>query len=65
MLYSVVDLRHCVFNNDTEVLVEVFLRKPLMGNFLTQFLPTAMFLMIRQAIIYQYSIKQLCFIAKP
>ena len=54
MLYSVVDLRFCVFNkidNYTEVLVEVFLSKPLMGDFLTQFLPTALFLMIRQAAI--------------
>ena len=51
MLYSVVDLRYCLFtdtNNYTEVLVEVFLRKPLMGKFLTVFLPTALFLIIRQ-----------------
>ena len=51
-LYSVVDLKFCVqLNSDsniTEILVEFFLSKPLMGNFLTQFLPTALFLIIRK-----------------
>ena len=53
-LYSVVDLKYCVHvqqdsgSNITEILVEFFLRKPLMGNFLTQFLPTALFLIIRK-----------------
>ena len=54
-LYSVVDLKFCVQpipgSNITEILVEFFLSKPLMGNFLTQFLPTALFLIIRETIL--------------
>ena len=51
-LYSVVDLKFCVQpipgSNITEILVEFFLSKPLMGNLLTQFLPTALLLIIRK-----------------
>ena len=51
-LYSVVDLKYCLHvqqtSNITEILVEFFLSKPLLGNFLTQFLPTALFLIIRK-----------------
>ena len=62
-LYSVVDLKYCVLgqqtsgSNITEILVEFFLSKPLMGNLLTQFLPTALFLIIRKTNFIFYFIQ--------
>ena len=44
-------IKYCKKNNITDayqgILVEVFMERPLMGNILTQFLPTLMFLIIR------------------
>ena len=54
-LYSVVELRSCLQDDIDEaahaiyqgLLIEFFLRKPLTGNFLTQILPTTLFVIIR------------------
>ena len=54
-LYSVVEVRSCLQDDvDTAahdiyqgLLIEFFLRKPLTGNFLTQILPTTLFVVIR------------------
>ena len=60
-LYSVVDLKSCVQptpgSNITNILVEVFLSKPLTGNLLTQFLPTALLLIIRKKNLFSYFIQ--------
>ena len=54
-LYSVVEVRYCLQDDVDEaarnvyqgLLIEFFLRKPLTGDFLTQILPTTLFVLIR------------------
>ena len=54
-LYSVVEVRHCLKADVDEadkntyqgLVIEFFLRKPLTGDFLTQILPTTLFVLIR------------------
>ena len=49
-LYTVVGVNYCTadIRNFTGLVVEFLLQKPLTGNFLTQFLPTSLFLVIRR-----------------
>ena len=51
-LYTVVGVNYCTadIRNFTGLVVEFLLQKPLTGNFLTQFLPTSLFLLIRRDI---------------